>query len=274
MNIKTLKNILKILLLLTAYVFISCSDNKDDKKVIKIAHVGASDTIIWKHIIGKLDKEGIKIELVDFYDYDIPNKALNDGEVDLNAFQHHAYFDNQVKEEGYNITPIADTYISAMNIYSKQITNINQIKEEDTVVIPKDSSNTARALKVLQAAGIIKLKEEAGDFPSTNDIIENPINIKIMEVKSIDIYSVLNDAACAVINANYAMDMGLNPGADYIFQDDPSIYSGNYFINIIAARTKDKNNPIYKKIAETYQSSETEKVYAGDFKGAYPPAWK
>ena len=161
-----------------------------------------------------------------------------------------------------------------MNIYSKQITNINQIKEEDTVVIPKDPSNTARALKVLQAAGIIKLKEEAGDFPSTNDIIDNSLNIKIMEVKSIDIYSVLNDVACAVINANYAMDMGLNQGTDYIFQDDPSIYSGNSFINLIAARTKDKNNPVYKKIVETYQSSETEKVYEKYFKGAYLPAWK
>ena len=246
-----IKNILKILLLLISCVFISCSDNKDnknDKRIIKIALVGASDTFIWKPIIEKLNKDGIKIELVDFYDYDIPNRALNDGEVDLNAFQHHAYFDNQVKENGYNITPIADTYISAMNIYSKQITNINQIKEEDTVVIPKDPSNTARALKVLQAAG--------------------------MEVKSIDIYSVLNDVACAVINANYAMDMGLNPGTDYIFQDDPSIYSGNSFINLIAARTKDKNNPVYKKIVETYQSSETEKVYEKYFKGAYLPAWK
>ncbi|WP_304331486.1 MetQ/NlpA family ABC transporter substrate-binding protein [Brachyspira innocens] len=272
-----IKNILKILLLLISCVFISCSDNKDnknDKRIIKIALVGASDTFIWKPIIEKLNKDGIKIELVDFYDYDIPNRALNDGEVDLNAFQHHAYFDNQVKENGYNITPIADTYISAMNIHSKQITNINQIKEEDTVVIPKDPSNTARALKVLQAAGIIKLKEEAGDFPSTNDIIDNLLNIKIMEVKSIDIYSVLNDVACAVINANYAMDMGLNQGTDYIFQDDPSIYSGNSFINLIAARTKDKNNPVYKKIVETYQSSETEKVYEKYFKGAYLPAWK
>ena len=272
-----MKKILSISALIFLFCFLSCYNNNsstDKNKVIKIAHVGESDNIIWKPVIEKLKKEGITVELIDFYDYVIPNRALNDGSVDLNAFQHHAYLEEEIKKYGYKITPIADTYISAMNIYSKKITNINQVKNGDKVVIPKDPSNTGRALQVLQAAGLIKIKENAVNFPKTNDIIENKLNLEIIEIKSIDIYTVLNDVVCAVINANYAMDFGFNPGIDYIFKDDSDIYSGKTFVNIIAARTKDKNAPLYKKIIEAYQSEEVEKIYFEDFKGAYLPAWK
>ncbi|MEI0540229.1 MetQ/NlpA family ABC transporter substrate-binding protein [Brachyspira pulli] len=271
------KYIFKTLLLLTitALLFISCSEEKNNNnKVIKIAHVGMSDNLIWQPIIEKLEKEGIQIELVDFYDYNIPNRALNDGDVHLNAFQHHAYLNDEVAKYGYKIVPIADTYISAMNIYSKFITNINQIKMGDKVMIPQDPSNTGRALKVLEAAGLIKIKDEAGDFPTTNDIIENRLNIEIIEIKSIDMYTVINDVACAVINANYAVDLGFNPGVDYIFQDDSSIYEGDSFINLIAARTKDKNNETYKKIIEAYQSDDMKQIYKEKFSGAYIPAWE
>lgn len=268
------KYIFKTLLIITAVLLsISCSENNDNK-VIKIAHVGMSDNLIWQPLIEKLEEEGIEIELVDFYDYSIPNKALNDGDVDLNAFQHHAYFNDEVSNFGYKIVPIADTYISAMNIYSKFITNINQIKREDKVIIPKDPSNTGRALKVLEAAGLIKLKDEAGDFSTTNDIIENKLDMEIIEIKSIDMYTIINDVACAVINANYAVDLGFNQGVDYIFQDDPSIYDDNSFINLIAARIKDKDNPIYKKIIEIYQSEDMKKIYKEKFSGAYISAWE
>ena len=265
----------KILLIFSCIFFIlSCSNNAQKGTVVKIGHVGESDRMIWKPVIEKLAKEGITIELVSFADYTIPNQALNDGEIDLNAFQHHAYLSNEIKTKNYDLTPIAVTYISAMNIYSKNITNVNQIKDKDKIAIPNDPSNGGRALKVLQAAGIIKVKPEAGDSPSINDIIENPFNVELVEVDAGSIYSLLPDVACAVINCNYAIDFGLNPGADYIFKDDPSIYSGNSFINLIAARTEDKDNELYKKIVAAYQSAEVEKVYSEDFKGAYLPAWK
>ena len=98
--------------------------------------------------------------------------------------------------------------------------------------------------------------------------------MEIIEVDAGGIYRLLPDVACAVINCNYALDFGLNPGEDFIFQDNPKIYNNNMYINLIASRTEDKDNEIYKKIANAYHSPEVEKVYAEEFKGAYLPAWK
>ena len=254
--------------ILSVIIFISCSDKNKDEIVVRIGHVGESDRMIWKPVIEKLSKEGIKIELVSFADYSLPNQALNDGDLEMNAFQHHAYFNNDIKTRNYDLVPIANTYISTMNIYSQNINDISELKEGDKIAIPNDPSNGGRALKILQAAGIIKIREEAGDTPSISDIIENPLNIEIVEIEAGSIYSLLPDVACAVINCNYAIDFGLNPGEDYIYRDNASIYSGDSFYNLIAVRTEDKDNELYKKIVEAYQSPEVEKVYSEDFQGA------
>ena len=161
-----------------------------------------------------------------------------------------------------------------MNIYSKNISNVSELKKGDKVAIPNDPSNEGRALKVLEAAGLIKLKNNAPDNPEVSDIGQNPLNLEIIEVDAGGIYRLLPDVACAVINCNYALDFGLNPGEDFIFQDNPKIYNNNMYINLIASRTEDKDNEIYKKIADAYHSPEVEKVYAEEFKGAYLPAWK
>ena len=268
------KKVLFILVVLTAIFIASCSNTNKDSITVKIGHVGESDRTIWKPVQEKLSKEGINVKLVSFADYSIPNQALNDGDIDLNAFQHHAYFYNETNTKGYNLSILGVTFISAMNIYSQKISNVSEVKNGDKVAIPNDPSNGGRALKVLQAAGLIKLKDNAPDNPEVSDIGENPLNLDIVEVEAGSIYSLLPDVACAVINCNYALDFGLNPGADFIFQDNPRIYDNNMYVNLIAARTEDKDNEIYKKIADAYHSPEVEKVYAEEFKGAYLPAWK
>ncbi len=277
---KKVLNILTIALIII-FAIISCQEGSDSSssasysnKVIKVGFAGDSDYQIWNPIVSNLAKEGITVELVTFADYTIPNQALNDGEIDLNAFQHYAYFNDEVSNKGYKLTAIANTYISAMNIYSKKIKSVSEVKKGDKVAIPNDPTNGGRALKVLEAAGLIKVKPESGDTPSVSDIIENPLNLDIITVDAGGIYSLLPDVACAVINCNYALDFGLNPGEDFIFQDNPKIYNNNMYINLIASRTEDKDNEIYKKIADAYHSPEVEKVYAEEFKGAYLPAWK
>ena len=277
---KKVLNILAVALItvFSIFVIVSCgegsSSNSGGDKVVRVGFAGDSDYQIWNPIVSKLSNEGITVELYTFSDYTIPNQALNDGEIDLNAFQHYAYFNDEVSNKGYDLIAIADTYISAMNIYSQKISNVSDVKRGDKVAIPNDPSNGGRALKVLQAAGLIKVRPEAGDTPSVSDIIENPLNLDIVEVEAGGIYSLLPDVACAVINGNYAIDFGLNPGSDYIFKDDPAIYSGKSFVNLIAARTKDKDNELYKKVIETYQSDIVEEVYSNNFKGSYLPTWK
>ena len=268
------KKILFILVVFTTIFFTACSGKDKDSITVKIGHVGESDRAIWKPIQEKLSKEGINVELVSFADYSIPNQALNDGDIDLNAFQHHAYFYNETNTKGYNLSILGVTYISAMNIYSQKISNVSEVKNGDKVAIPNDPSNGGRALKVLQAAGLIKLRDNAPDNPEVSDIGENPLNLEIVEVEAGSIYSLLPDVACAVINCNYALDFGLNPGADFIFQDNPRIYNNNMYVCLIASRTEDKDNEIYKKIVDAYHSPEVEKVYEEEFKGAYLPAWK
>ena len=273
-------NFLKILIiliiaLLGVFAIISCekSSNKENN-VVRVGFYTDSEYQIWNPVVSNLAKEGITVELVSFANTRMPNQALNNGDIDLNAFQHHAYLNDEVSNLGYDIVAIADTYISAMNIYSKNISNVSELKKGDKVAIPNDPSNEGRALKVLEAAGLIKVKPEVGDLPSISDIIENPLGLNILAVEIGSVPSYLPEVACAVINAHVAIDFGLNPGSDYIFQDNPSIYIGNAFVNLIAARTEDKDKEIYKKIIKAYQSEAVEEIYANNFKGSYLPTWK
>ena len=273
-------NFLKILIVLTialleVFAIISCekSSNKENN-VVRVGFYTDSEYQIWNPVVSNLAKEGITVELVSFANTRMPNQALNNGDIGLNAFQHHAYLNDEVSNLGYDIVAIADTYISAMNIYSKNISNVSELKKGDKVAIPNDPSNEGRALKVLEAAGLIKVKPEVGDLPSISDIIENPLGLNILAVEIGSVPSYLPEVACAVINAHVAIDFGLNPGSDYIFQDNPSIYSGNAFVNLIAARTEDKDKEIYKKIIKAYQSEAVEEIYANNFKGSYLPTWK
>ena len=273
-------NFLKILIILTiallgVFAIISCekSSNKENN-VVRVGFYTDSEYQIWNPVVSNLAKEGITVELVSFANTRMPNQALNNGDIDLNAFQHHAYLNDEVSNLGYDIVAIADTYISAMNIYSKNISNVSELKRGDKVAIPNDPSNEGRALKVLESAGLIKVKPEVGDSPTLLDIIENTLNLDIISVEIGSVPSYLPEVACAVINAHVAIDFGLNPGSDYIFQDNPSIYSGNAFVNLIAARTEDKDKEIYKKIIKAYQSEAVEEIYANNFKGSYLPTWK
>ena len=271
-----LKTLIVLILSFTALLFVSSCSKKENSEdnVVRVGFYADAHYQIWNPIASNLAKEGVILELVSFANTRMPNQALNNGDIDLNAFQHHAYFNDEVKNNGYDIVPIADTFIVVMNIYSQKISNVSELKKGDKVAIPNDPSNEGRALKVLEAAGLIKVKPEVGDLPSISDIIENPLGLNILAVEIGSVPSYLPEVACAVINAHVAIDFGLNPGSDYIFQDNPSIYSGNAFVNLIAARMEDKDKEIYKKIIKAYQSEAVEEIYANNFKGSYLPTWK
>ena len=117
------------------------------------------------------------------------------------------------------------------------------------------------------------MKPEVGDSPTLLDIIENPLNLDIISVEIGSVPSYLPEVACAVINSHVALDFGLNPGSDYIFQDDPTIYKGNSFVNLIAARTKDKDKEVFKKIIKAYKTDMVKEIYAKNFKGSFIATW-
>ncbi len=263
--------------LLVSALFTSCGKKAEDtdqtnQTVVKIGVVGESNEM-WTPVIESLKEEGIEVKLVVFSDYKTPNKALSDGDVDLNAYQHYAYLNSEIENNDYKLTAIGDTFISAMNIYSNKVSDVSEIGEGAKIAIPNDATNGGRALKIIEAAGLIKLDPAAGDSPDKTSIIENEKNIDLVEVDAANIYALLPDVAAAVINCNYALDNGLNPGQDGIFQDSVSNYYGKSYVNLIAARTEDADNKIYKKIVDAYQSEEVKAIYADAFKGAYVAAW-
>ena len=261
-----LKTLIVLILSFTALLFVSSCSKKENSEdnVVRVGFYADAHYQIWNPIASNLAKEGIILELVSF---------VNNGDIDLNAFQHHAYFNDEVKNNGYDIVPIADTFIVVMNIYSQKISNVSELKKGDKVAIPNDPSNEGRALKVLESAGLIKVRPEVGDSPTLLDIIENPLNLDIISVEIGSVPSYLPEVACAVINSHVALDFGLNPGSDYIFQDDPTIYKGNSFVNLIAARTKDKDKEVFKKIIKAYKTDMVKEIYAKNFKGSFIATW-
>jgi D-methionine transport system substrate-binding protein len=267
--------VLTIALVMLVSIFATACGSKEEAgkdTTVKIGVVGEANEM-WDPVIEELKEEGINIELVVFTDYTTPNKALNDGDTDLNAFQHYAYLNSEVENNGYKLTSIGDTFISAMNIYSNKVKDVSEITDGAKIAVPNDATNEGRALKILEAAGLIKLNPDAGDSPEKTDITENSLNIELVEVDAANVYALLPDVTAAVINCNYALDNGLNPGEDSIFQDNVSFYSGKSYVNLIAARTEDADNETYKKVVEAYQTDAVKAVYADEFKGAYIAAW-
>lgn len=248
-------------------------DKSANNRVVRVGVSGTSDEKIWKHIIDEFKSKNVEIKLVVFSDFTQPNAALANKEIELNAFQHRRFLNSEIKKHGYKITPVGNTLLSALNLYSKKVKSVKEIKAGDKIALPSDTVNFGRSLNVLQAAGLIKLKPTAGVTPELEDIAENPLNLKLVQVDASQTASLLPDVAAAIINGQYSADAGLDPNKDAIFRDAVEHYKTDDFINVIAARTEDKDEPLYKEIVKVYQSDKTKEVYKNDFHDLYIPAW-
>lgn len=257
----------KGLTLLVALVLLlaACGDKKDDKKVT--IGIASNDTAVWDKVKELAKKDGIDVEIKQFSDYNVPNKALSDGDIDLNAFQHFAFLDQFKKaNKGTDITPIRTTVFAPLGIYSKELKDVKDLKNGAKVVIPNDVSNQARALKLLEKAGYIKLDKNFGLSGGPKDIVENKKNLNIKAVDAQQTARALDEVDIAVINNGVASKAGLNPKKDPIFLEDPDANAAKPYINFIAANTKDKDNKTYKKIAELYHSEEAKDALKEDTK--------
>lgn len=264
------KYVVGLVLALSAVVLTACSSGEDE--TVKIGVVG-EDNEAWDYVIDKLAEENIKAELVIFNDYQQPNAALADGEIDLNAYQHKIFLEQYNKDSGTDLTAIADTYSAPLGIYSDDVTSVDEVKEGDSVVVPNDATNGGRALLLLEAANLIKVDPEAGTLATVDDIIENPYNLTITPVDASQTARSLGDATFAVINSGMASDSGLLPTEDAIYLE-PVNETFEPYTNIIVARAEDKDNETYKKIVEAYQTDDTARVILETKKGSLIPAWE
>lgn len=245
------------------------------KQVVVKIGTTSDEPRIWEAIEKKLAKDNIKIKIVNFANGANPNQALADGEIDLNAFQHYAYLNKNKADLKLDLAPIGDTLIVPLDLFSKKVKSPSELKSGAKIALPNDVTNEGRALHVLENAGIIKLKAGAGLNPTLKDVAENPKSVQFVELPGAQIPRSLADVDAAIINAGYAVDSGLDLTKDPIYKDKLDLTDPNKqpYINVIVARTADKDKPIYKAIVKAYESDDVATLIKTIYKGAAFPAW-
>lgn len=232
----------------------SGSDGSSEDEVVKIGVVGKGDEQ-WPAFVDAAAEEGITVELVDFGSYEQPNPALTEGEIDLNQFQHIVYLAEYNNASGSDLTPIGSTAIYPLGLYSKKYDDVDSIPEGETVAVPDDASNQARALNVLQQAGLVELKSGGTPYSDLADVDTDKSKVKVTALEAALIPTSLPDVAAAIINNDFVQDAGLT-FEDAIAEDDPEDASALPYVNIFAARAEDADNETYLKLVEIFQTNE------------------
>lgn len=231
---------------------------EENAKVV-LGTVGASDPY-WQVLVDAAAEEGIDLEVKDFADYTQPNPALSEGELDVNQFQHIVYLAEYNVANDDDIVPLGSTAIYPLGLYSTKVDSVEEIQDGDTVVVPDDDSNQARALLILQSAGLITLKDGGSIYSTLADIDEDASKVEVKAIKADLTPTSLPDVAAAVINNDFVEKAGLS-FEDALATDDVEDPNALPYVNIFAVRAEDRENPTLIKLVEVYQ--ETQAVLDG-----------
>lgn len=261
----------------------SSSSSSSDDTTLKVGIMTLDDATepLWDKVKELAEDKGVKIELVEFTDYNQPNEALQNGEIDVNAFQHKYFLSNWNSENDGTLVEVADTLLSPIRLFSgtdsdgdAKYTDVSDIPDKGTISIPNDASNESRALYLLQSAGLIELDVSGDELATIKNISSNPKNLDIKEVDAAQTASTLTSVDAAVINNSYAQSADV----DY----DTTLYkeavdeNSNQWINVIAAqkgwKKSDKADAI-KTLVSVYQTNEVGKIIEEASDGADIPAW-
>lgn len=269
------KWLLPILLVLGVFLTGCSSDSSsgsakkaDEKTKVKVG-IRASELKTWEFLKKKAKKEGIDLEIVNFSSAYDPDQALAEGDIDINAFQHVAYLDSFNEKNNTNIVPIGTTIIAPLGLYSNKYKSLNEIPNGAQIAVPNDPSNWGRALILLQEAGLLTVVDNFDGNGGADKIKDNPKKIKIVPVDAATTPRVMEDTAASIINNGVAVEAGLSL-KDAIVHESKT---AKPYINIIAARSEDKDNSTFKKIVELYQSDDTAKFIEKTYNGNYIPTF-
>lgn len=214
-------------------------------------------------------KQGLTVNIKTFSDYVTPDQALAAGDIDLNSFQHGPFLQAFNEKNGTHLVSIGNTYLAPLRVYSNKITSIKDVPDSAKVSIPNDPSNGGRALLLLDHNGLLKLKPGTDPTKATiNDIAENPKKLEIIELEAAQLPRSLDDVTISVINAGYAKSANLDSKKALATEDNTSPY-----VNIIAAREQDKDNPTYQKFVKIFQSDNVRKYINDNFSDGLVPAF-
>ena len=270
-----MKKLLTLVLALTTLALVGCGSGADNtaaksEKVLKVGASPVPHAEILEAIKPELEKDGVKLEVVEFNDYVQPNLATNDKEIDANFFQHEPYLKNFMQEHPeVKLVNVLGVHIEPMGIYSHKIKKLDELKEGAQVSIPSDPTNGGRSLLLLQRAGLIKLKDGAGETATLSDIAENPKKLIFKEIEAPQLPRTLDDVDIAVINTNWAMQADLVPTRDALFMEDKT----SPYVNIIAIRQGDEERPEIKALLKALHSDTVKNFINDKYKGAILPAF-
>lgn len=253
---------------------VNAQDKPFDGETVRIGVVGGEDEEIWQLVAEKAkEEEGINLEVVLLTDYNIPNEALSDGSIDMNAFQHDVFLDNWNKENDGDITTIGYTVAVPVRIYSLHYNSLEELPDGAKIAVNAAPTSLSYDLITLERAGLIKLKDNNELLPTPQDVEENPKNLEFVELDAAQIPATVLDVDAAFIDNSFLEGTDFEPSdAIYIYGDTPETVNLDR-VNNIAVRGEDKDNPLYLKIVELYQTDEVADKINEVTRGGSIPAW-
>ncbi len=248
-----------------------CGASKKDDKTITIGVSPVPHKEIVEQIKSEVEKDGYTLEIKEFDDYETPNTAVQEGEIDANYFQHIAYLNTTNEQKGYNLINVAEIHFEPMALYSNKLSDVNSIKEGSTIAIPNDPSNEARALRLLGKAGLIKVKD--GELITVADVTENTKNLKFKELEAAQLPRILEEVEGAVINGNYALAANLNTNENGIFVEDNKDSLIRDYTNILAVKEGNESSDKISVLKKALTSEKVKEYINEKYKGAVVPVF-
>ncbi|MDD6293027.1 MAG: MetQ/NlpA family ABC transporter substrate-binding protein [Eubacteriales bacterium] len=270
---KTFKKILVATLtgVILASSLTGCGKSKKDDKTIKIAASATPHAEILEKAKPLLEKKGYKLEIKVFDDYVQPNQVVESGEFDANYFQHIPYLESFNKEKGTHLVNAGGIHYEPFGIYPGKKKSLDDIAKGDSLAVPNDTTNEARALQLLQDNGIIKLKDGVGLEATVNDIVDNPYDVKIVELEAAQVARVVDETAFVVLNGNYALQAGFSVGKDSLASEKADSEAAQTYVNIIAVKEGNENKDSIKALVEVLKSDEIKEYINETYDGAVVP---
>ena len=248
--------------------------NDDSNKEEITLKIGASPTPhaeILNAAKDELAEKGIKLDIVEFTDYVQPNLATESGDLDANYFQHIPYLENFNAEKGTHLVNAGGIHYEPFGIYPGTKKDLSELADGDTIAVPNDTTNEARALLLLQDNGIITLKDGAGLEATVNDIAENPHNVKIEELAAEQVARVAPEVAFVVLNGNYALQAGYSVAQDSLAYETSDSEAAKTYVNVIAVKEGNENNPGIQALVKVLKSDDIKKFINDTYDGAVIP---
>lgn len=250
-----------------ALTLAACNSADGSEGTIKIG-VNGADEPQWPVIVELAKEDGINLEIVEFTDYIMPNKALAAGDIDLNAFQTISFFSNFVSESGEDLAPVGTTVFAPLGVYSDKIESLDELQKGDQVALPNDASTLPRALNLLAEAGVIELAEDFGITGDLDQITANPLELEFIPMEPQQTARVLPDVAISLINNGVAVQAGFVPAEDAVYFENSESDTIEPYINIIASRADEADKEEYQQIVAYYQDPAVEAAINEEFKGS------